>query len=79
MYYTGLDPRDMTPVYIPRSKEEKAMQRALIQYKNPKNYNLVHKALVQEGREDLIGFHKGALIKPKGNQGKSYGKSYKRR
>ena len=74
MYYTGLDPRDMTEVYIPRSKEEKAMQRALIQYKNPKNYNLVHKALVQAEREDLIGFHKGALIKPKGSN-----KPYRRR
>lgn len=68
MYYTGLDPRDMTPVYVPKTKEEKAMQRALIQYKHPKNYDLVYKALVKAGREDLIGFHKGALIKPKGNQ-----------
>jgi uncharacterized radical SAM protein YgiQ len=65
MYYTGLDPRTMEEVYVPRSKEEKAMQRALIQYRNPKNYNLVHKALVQAGREDLIGFHKEALIKPR--------------
>ena len=71
MYYTGVDPRTMEEVYVPRTKEEKAMQRALIQYKNPKNYDLVHKALVQAGREDLIGFGKDALIKPKG-QNKSY-------
>jgi len=69
MYHTGVDPRTMEEVYIPKTKEEKAMQRALIQYKNPKNYELVYKALVLAGREDLIGFNKDALIKPKQNQG----------
>jgi len=65
MYHTGLDPRTMEEVYIPKTKEEKAMQRALIQYKNPKNYNLVLKALTLAGREDLIGFSSSCLIKPK--------------
>lgn len=65
MYYTGLDPRTMEEVYVPKTKEEKAMQRALIQYRNPKNYNLVLKALKQANREDLIGFDKHSLIKPK--------------
>lgn len=65
MYYTGVDPRTMEPVYVPRTKHEKAMQRALIQYKNPKNYNLVHEALITAGREDLVGFNKHCLIKPR--------------
>ena len=46
MYYTGLDPRTMEPVYVPVSPHEKAMQRALIQYRNPKNYDLVKEALL---------------------------------
>lgn len=65
MYYTGLDPRTMEEVYVPRTKHEKAMQRALIQYRNPKNYNLVSQALKEAKREDLIGFNKHALIKPR--------------
>ncbi len=65
MYYTGLDPRDMKPVYVCKNPHEKAMQRALIQYRNPKNYELVHEALVAAGREDLIGFDKRCLIKPR--------------
>ena len=65
MYYTGLDPRDMKPVYVCKNPHEKAMQRALIQYRNPKNYDLVYEALVTAGREDLIGFDKKCLIKPK--------------
>ena len=56
MYYTGVDPRDMKPVYTPKNPHEKAMQRALIQYRNPNNYDLVMEALKKEGREDLIGF-----------------------
>lgn len=68
MYYTGLDPRTMKPVYVPTNPHEKAMQRALIQYRNPKNYMLVHEALVQAGREDLIGYDKHCLIRPKGRQ-----------
>jgi len=67
MYYTGLDPRSMKPVYVPRDPEEKAMQRALIQYRNPRNYELVYKALKTVGREDLIGFGDKCLIKPPGN------------
>ncbi len=65
MYYTGLDPRTMRPVYVPRDPHEKAMQRALIQYKNPKNYALVHEALIKAGREDLIGDGKHCLIREK--------------
>ena len=64
MYYTGLDPRTMKPVYVPTNPHEKAMQRALIQYRNPKNYALVHEALVKAGRTDLIGYGKTCLIKP---------------
>ena len=65
MYYTGVDPRTMEKVYVPTSPHEKAMQRALIQYRNPKNYDLVHEALVKAGRYDLIGFGKECLIKPR--------------
>ncbi|MBO4981246.1 MAG: YgiQ family radical SAM protein [Lachnospiraceae bacterium] len=65
MYYTGLDPRDMKPVYVCRSPHEKAMQRALIQYRNPKNYELVLEALTTAGRTDLIGFDKKCLIRPR--------------
>ncbi len=65
MYYTGLDPRDMKPVYVCRNPHEKAMQRALIQYRNPKNYDLVFEALTVAGRTDLIGFDKKCLIRPR--------------
>lgn len=65
MYYTGLDPRTMKPIYVPKSPHEKAMQRALIQYRNPKNYELVKEALHKAGREDLIGFDKHCLIPPR--------------
>jgi len=65
MYHTGLDPRTMEAVYVPKTKEEKAMQRALIQYRNPKNYQLVLKALKLANRQDLIGHSKKALIKPR--------------
>ena len=65
MYYTGLDPRTMKPVYVPKSAHEKAMQRALIQYRDPKNYDLVKEALHRAGREDLIGFDKKCLIPPR--------------
>lgn len=64
MYYTGLDPRDLKPVYVPRSPHEKAMQRALIQYKDPRNYSLVLEALLRTKRWDLIGYGKNALIAP---------------
>jgi len=62
MYHTGLDPRTMTPVYVPKSQHEKAMQRALIQFRNPKNYRLVREALEKAGRTDLIGTGPGCLI-----------------
>ncbi len=65
MYYTGIDPRDGRPVYVCRNPHEKAMQRALIQYRNPKNYELVHEALLKAGRTDLIGFGPKCLIRPR--------------
>lgn len=65
MYYTGVDPRNMKKVYTPVNPHEKAMQRALIQYKNPKNYDLVKEALIKAGREDLIGFDESCLIRPR--------------
>lgn len=65
MYYTGVDPRNMKPVYVPVSREEKAMQRALIQYRKPENYNLVKKALIMAGRTDLIGYDRKCLIPPR--------------
>lgn len=64
MYYTGLDPRTMEEVYVPVNPHEKAMQRALIQYRNPKNYELVREALIKAGREDLIGYDRRCLIRP---------------
>lgn len=65
MYYTGLDPRDMKPVYVPRTPHEKAMQRALLQFKNPSNHELVCEALRLCNREDLIGFGPKALVPPR--------------
>lgn len=65
MYYTGVDPRTMEKVYVPKSPHEKAMQRALIQYRNPQNYDLVKEALLKAGREDLIGFGTKCLIPPR--------------
>lgn len=65
MFYTELDPRTMTKVYVPKTPHEKAMQRALIQYRLPRNYDLVSEALHKAGRTDLIGFDKHCLIRPK--------------
>lgn len=65
MYYTGVDPRTMEPVYVARNPHEKAMQRALIQYKEPSNYELVKEALIKEKRQDLIGFGGRCLIPPR--------------
>ena len=86
MYYTGLDPRTMDPVYVPKSPHEKAMQRALIQYRNPENYELVCEALRRTHREDLIGLGPKCLVRPrkmageagkpsrgKGSNGKGFG------
>ena len=64
MYDTGLDPRTMEPVYIPKNPHEKAMQRALMQYRRPQNYFLVREALQKAGRTDLIGFDPKCLIRP---------------
>lgn len=65
MFYTGLDPRTMQKVFVARSIPEKKMQRALLQYKKPENYELVKKALISAGRQDLIGFGPKCLIKPR--------------
>lgn len=65
MYYTGLDPMTMKEVYVPKSKHEKAMQRALLQFKNPKYYTLVYEALTEAGRTDLIGNGSKCLIRDK--------------
>lgn len=65
MYYTGLDPLTMEPIYVPKTSHEKALQRALIQYRNPANYDLVREALVKAGRTDLIGWDEQCLIRPK--------------
>ncbi len=65
MYYTGIDPRDAKAVYVPKNPHEKAMQRALIQYRDPKNYDLIREALELAGRTDLIGFDKKCLIRPR--------------
>jgi hypothetical protein len=77
IYYTGFDPATGEKVYVPKSAHEKAMQRALIQYRNPKNYALVMEALREAGRLDLVGFEKHCLIRPRqlrkeisGNDGK---------
>lgn len=84
MYYTGVDPRTMKPVYVPHNPHEKAMQKALMMYRKPENYGLVKEALIKAGRQDLIGFDKKCLIAPrkmdrKGeHQGqRSYGKNDK--
>ncbi len=65
MYYTGVNPLTMEPVYVPKSPHEKALQRALIQYRNPKNRDLVIEALHKAGREDLIGYGPKCLVRPK--------------
>ena len=71
MYYTGIDPRTMQPVYVAKEPREKAMQRALMQFQKRENYNLVHDALVKAGREDLIGHSPECLISPKRKQNKN--------
>ena len=86
MYYTGVDPRTMQKVYVPKSPHEKAMQRALIQYRNPELYDLVIEVLHKAGRSDLIGFGPKCLVRPrkmageagkpsrgKGSNGKGFG------
>lgn len=83
MYYTGIDPRTMEPVYVPVSDHEKALQRALLQWKRPEKKRLVLEALNKASREDLIGYHKWCLVKPenryqggdKGREGKASGQN----
>ena len=65
MYYTGVDPRTMQPVYVPHNPHEKAMQKALMMYRKPENYDLVKEALIKAGRQDLIGFDKKCLVRPR--------------
>ena len=84
MYYTGVDPRTMKPVYVPHNPHEKAMQKALMMYRKPENYDLVKEALIKAGRQDLIGFDKKCLIAPRKTDRKgehqgqrSYGKNDK--
>lgn len=71
MYYTQLDPRTMKPVYVPKTYHEKAMQRALIQYRLPENRSLVMEALKKAGREDLIGFDRKCLVRPENGRNRS--------
>lgn len=73
MYYTGIDPRDGKEVYVCKNPHEKAMQRALIQYRNPKNYELVYEALTKAGRMDLIGYGPKCLIRPRKENGNNKG------
>ena len=75
MYYTGVDPRTMEPVYVPTNPHEKAMQRALIQYRNPKNYDLVEEALKAAHRTDLIGYGPNCLIRPRKGDEKAGGRA----
>ena len=78
MYYTGLNPLTMEEVYVPKDPREKAIQRALLQYKNPQNYELVKKALIKENREDLFGFSNIALIRPRHKENANEGEAPKR-
>ncbi len=83
MFYTGLDPRDMQPVYVPRDPAEKAMQRALMQYFMPYYRDTARRALIKAGREDLIGPGRGCLVpegrpvpdRPAGEKGQKENKS----
>lgn len=86
MFYTGIDPITMEKVYVPKSPKEKAMQRALLQFRNPNNYELVYNALKAAHREDLIGFGENCLIRPRSgdnyknnNRRNENGKDFKRK
>ena len=79
MYYTGIDPRTMETVYVPRTYEEKQMQRALLQYKKPENHNLVYKALKLAGRLDLVGNGQKCLIKDNQKGEIKNGKDFERK
>ncbi len=78
MFYTGLDPFTMKKVYVPKSPKEKAMQRALLQYKNPENRKLVEEALKIANRGDLIGYGERCLLRPIKKE-KENGKNLKRK
>lgn len=75
MYYTELDPYTLEPVYVAKNSQDKAMQRAIMQYFNPKNYDLVIEALKRAGRTDLIGHGEKCLIAPKGADIAKFGKN----
>ncbi len=77
MYYTELDPFTMKPVYVPKTFEEKQMQRALLQFRYPENYRQVEKALISANRQDLIGYSQKCLIKPRGEN--KNGKDFRRK
>lgn len=77
MYYTETDPRDGKKIYVPKNPHEKAMQRALMQYRIPANYDLVKEALVKAHREDLIGYTPHCLIRPERPKGQTAGNSSK--
>ena len=77
MYYTELDPMTMGKVYVPKTREEKDMQRALLQFRKPSNYNLVYKALLGESRYDLIGNGKKTLIRDKNKEKYENNKKFK--
>lgn len=81
MFYTGLDPLTMEKVYVPKTAKEKAMQRALLQYRNPDNYKLVTEALKLAGRTDLIGYGAGCLIRPQKDEWRKdkNGKDFRRK
>lgn len=68
MFYTGIDPYTMKEVYVPKTEEEKSMQRALLQYFIPENKQKVIKALIKAGRKDLIGYDSKCLVQPMSNQ-----------
>ena len=72
MFYTGIDPYTMKEVYVPKTEEEKSMQRALLQYFIPENKQKVIKALIKAGRKDLIGYDSKCLVQPMSNQGNKF-------
>ncbi len=74
MYATGVDPRTLQPIYVPKNPHEKALQRALIQYRDPRNRDLVREALRKAGRMDLIGYGPKCLVRPKKDAGVRTGK-----
>ncbi len=79
MYYTGIDPRNMEEVYVPKTWEEKQMQRALLQYRRPENYQTVYQALTKAGRKDLIGSGEKCLISDKRKGERNNGKAVERK